>query len=160
MALQRAALVGVLALLATCAAETAAPSPIALDDSAEFYFANLVTGATQWADPGDAPYIDDDGNRYWRDGSGQWTRIDPNAWKYKWVERWSEEQARPYYFNQHTKASIWTRPADLAWARVKVTDANHHNVPPRPYQPGKGAAPSPVGGAAATPNITGGTASA
>lgn len=41
----------------------------------------------------------------------------PQAWRYVWVERWSEEHKRPYYFNQETKQSTWTRPADLAWQR-------------------------------------------
>ena len=52
------------------------------------------------------------------------------------MERWNEEHARPYFFNQHTKAALWNRPADLAWVRVAVTEANRHNLPPRPFVPG------------------------
>lgn len=104
--------------------------------SAEHYFHNLVTGATQWADPGDCPFIDEHGNRYWKQADGRWSQQDPSAWKYKWVERWSEEHKRPYFYNQHTKASIWNRPADLAWVRVRVTEANRDSLPPRPWRPG------------------------
>lgn len=140
------------------------------------------------------------------------------AWKYKWVERWSEEHQRPYFYNQasccgvgrgwaglgrggqgegsatdsscptsaaspspcpslprlparlhppspctcplapcpppqHTKASIWNRPADLAWVRVRVTEANRGSLPPRPWSPGQPTTTGAGGGASAAAGV-------
>ena len=41
------------------------------------------------------------------------------AHRYSWVENWSEEHQRPFYYNQKTKESKWEKPVDLAWRRVK-----------------------------------------
>ncbi len=41
------------------------------------------------------------------------------AHRYTWVENWSEEHQRPFYYNQKTKESKWEKPVDLAWRRVK-----------------------------------------
>ncbi len=43
--------------------------------------------------------------------------------KYAWVEQYSEDLQRPYFYNQDTRESTWERPADLAWRRVRVKDA-------------------------------------
>lgn len=42
------------------------------------------------------------------------------AHRYSWVENWSEEHSRPFYYNQRTKVSRWEKPADLAWRRVQA----------------------------------------
>lgn len=41
---------------------------------------------------------------------------------YTWIEGWSEEWSRPYFFNQETHESIWDRPADMAWQRAPAKD--------------------------------------
>lgn len=40
------------------------------------------------------------------------------AGKYAWVESWSEEHNRPFYYDQSNHISTWDKPADLAWRRV------------------------------------------
>ncbi len=37
-----------------------------------------------------------------------------------WLEQYSEEAKRAFYYNQATKESTWDKPADLAWRRVRV----------------------------------------
>ncbi len=44
------------------------------------------------------------------------------AGKYAWVETWSEEHSRPYYYDQANHISTWDKPADLAWRRVYLPD--------------------------------------
>ena len=44
------------------------------------------------------------------------------AMNYAWVEGYSEEHSRPFFYNQETKESVWSRPVDLAWQRVPVKD--------------------------------------
>ena len=48
------------------------------------------------------------------------TDYDPNVNKYSWVENWSDEHKRPFYFNQKTKESTWEKPIDLAWRRLRA----------------------------------------
>jgi len=45
--------------------------------------------------------------RYWLSPTGERLDYDPNAHKYSWVENWSEEHKRPFYYNQKTKESAW-----------------------------------------------------
>ena len=45
--------------------------------------------------------------RYWLAPTGERLDYDPNAHKYSWVENWSEEHKRPFYYNQKTKESTW-----------------------------------------------------
>jgi len=40
------------------------------------------------------------------------------AERYAWVETWSEEHNRPFYYDQSNHISTWDKPADLAWRRV------------------------------------------
>ena len=40
--------------------------------------------------------------------------------QYVWVEGWSEDYQRPFFYNQESKQSSWDRPPDLAWRRVPV----------------------------------------
>jgi hypothetical protein len=42
--------------------------------------------------------------------------------QYVWVEGWSEEYGRPFFFNQESRTSTWDRPPDLAWRRVRVRE--------------------------------------
>ena len=42
------------------------------------------------------------------------------AGRYAWVETWSEEHNRPFYYDQVAKVSTWDKPADLAWRRVYI----------------------------------------
>ena len=42
------------------------------------------------------------------------------AHKYSWVEGYSAEHGRAFFYNQETQESTWERPADLAWRRVAV----------------------------------------
>lgn len=44
------------------------------------------------------------------------------AMQYTWVEGWSEQYERPFFFNQETQESVWDRPPDLAWRRVTVQE--------------------------------------
>ncbi|GAB4816494.1 hypothetical protein N2152v2_003540 [Parachlorella kessleri] len=83
------------------------------------------------------PYADENGNRYWLNDKREWVTHDTNAWRYLWVERWSDEHKRSYFYNQQTKQSTWTRPPDLAWQRVPVTAANAAAMmPQRPSNAG------------------------
>ena len=42
------------------------------------------------------------------------------AGKYAWVETWSEEHNRPFFYDQVNQVSTWDKPADLAWRRVYI----------------------------------------
>ncbi|KAL3147099.1 hypothetical protein ABBQ38_015058 [Trebouxia sp. C0009 RCD-2024] len=84
------------------------------------YFWNEITGETQYEDPGDVPLHDEQGNCYWLDETGQKLDHDPDAGKYAWVETWSEEHNRPFYYDQANHISTWDKPADLAWRRVYI----------------------------------------
>lgn len=46
------------------------------------------------------------------------------AMEYLWVESYSEDHGRNFYFNQETQSSTWERPADLAWRRVRVDEVS------------------------------------
>lgn len=87
---------------------------------AEYYFWNELTGDVQWEDPGDVPFADSTGKRYWIGADGSELDSDPNSLQYKWVEGWSDEHRRHFYYNQETEQSTWERPADLAWRRIEV----------------------------------------
>lgn len=106
------------------------PLPDEAPPNVEWYFWNELTGETQWEDPGDVAYEDAHAQRYWMADSGEHLRYDPKAHRYSWVENWSSEHSRPFYFNQKTKTSQWDKPIDLAWRRVTAfSDAGirtHH----------------------------------
>ena len=40
--------------------------------------------------------------------------------QYVWVEGWSEDYQRPFFYNQESKQSSWDRPPDLAWQRIAL----------------------------------------
>ncbi|KIZ06278.1 hypothetical protein MNEG_1681 [Monoraphidium neglectum] len=85
-------------LLAATRAKKAAPA----QQRDEFYFYNEMTGAVQWEDPGDVPFEDDNGLRFWLGSSHEKLSEDPTKMKYSWVEFWSEDLQRPYFHNQET----------------------------------------------------------
>mmetsp|Transcript_17069 Transcript_17069/g.29221 ORF Transcript_17069/g.29221 Transcript_17069/m.29221 type:complete len:133 (-) Transcript_17069:253-651(-) len=93
--------------------------PQASEGTVQWYFYNAVTGDTQWVDPGDTPYEGHDGTRYYMSLTGERMTHNPNAWQYIWLEQYSEEARRSFYYNQQTKESTWERPADLAWRRIR-----------------------------------------
>jgi hypothetical protein len=43
-------------------------------------------------------------------------------YKYTWVEQYSEELRKSYFYNQETGASTWERPPDMSWRRIKVSE--------------------------------------
>eukprot|EP01024_Parvocaulis_polyphysoides_P045057 TRINITY_DN41899_c0_g1_i1.p2 TRINITY_DN41899_c0_g1~~TRINITY_DN41899_c0_g1_i1.p2 ORF type:complete len:125 (-),score=19.84 TRINITY_DN41899_c0_g1_i1:407-781(-) len=89
----------------------------------QYYYFNEITGETQWEDPGNVPYIDDMGKKLWlSDDSLSWVGQDPHPLDYVWVEQYSNEHRKPFYFNQETKTSVWEKPVDLAWRMVKVPE--------------------------------------
>lgn len=68
------------------------------------------------------PFEDPDGTRYWVTPSGErvpWLSI---QYKYAWIEQYSHELHRPFFFNQETLESTWVRPADLAWRRIRLKE--------------------------------------
>lgn len=85
-----------------------------------YYFWNEVTGETQWEDPGGVAFEDANAQRYWKSDEGTPLLHDPKANLYCWLENWSSEYSRPYYYNQKSKKSQWEKPEDLAWRRVKA----------------------------------------
>lgn len=88
----------------------------------QHYFYNSVTQQVQYEDPGDVPFEDETGTRYWFGAGGERLDQDPNMYNYIWVEQWSEDLQRPYFYNQETQESQWERPSDLGWRRVKIKD--------------------------------------
>ncbi|EFN51001.1 hypothetical protein CHLNCDRAFT_141524 [Chlorella variabilis] len=86
-------------------------------------FFNTLSGRRQEEDPGGAPYLDERGKRHWLSAAGEW-QDDPGPgpvnidYRFVWVELWSADQRRVYYFNQETQSSSWDRPVDLAWIRL------------------------------------------
>lgn len=40
--------------------------------------------------------------------------------QYVWLEGWSEDYQRPFFYNQESKQSSWDRPPDLAWRRIAI----------------------------------------
>ncbi len=40
--------------------------------------------------------------------------------QYVWLEGWSEDYQRPFFYNQESKQSSWDRPPDLAWHRIAI----------------------------------------
>eukprot|EP00775_Hariotina_reticulata_P009846 gene9846-10005_t len=89
-------------------------------DEPEYFFWNEITGEVQWEDPGDVAFEDDAGIRFWLGSAGEKLSEEPQGLAYSWVEYYSEDLQRAYYFNQDTKETTWTRPDDLAWRRVPV----------------------------------------
>ncbi|PNW75016.1 hypothetical protein CHLRE_12g500050v5 [Chlamydomonas reinhardtii] len=90
----------------------------------KYFFLNEVTGATQLTDPGNTPYEDEQtGELYWLAEDGV-TRLaqDPNRLRFAWIETYSPEAKRSFYFNQVTRESTWERPADLAWRRLRAEE--------------------------------------
>lgn len=79
--------------------------------------------------------------KVWYNDDGEQVTDDPkvrssNAWmhcihtaqqamEYLWVESYSEDHGRHFYFNQETQSSTWERPADLAWRRVRVDEVSN-----------------------------------
>ncbi|KAK9905006.1 hypothetical protein WJX75_007576 [Coccomyxa subellipsoidea] len=92
------------------------------ESAARYYFWNTVTGDVQWDDPGDVPFETPNGLLYWVGKEGQQEFTDQEAMQYTWVEGWSEQYERPFFFNQETQESVWDRPPDLAWRRVTVQE--------------------------------------
>lgn len=90
--------------------------------SVHYYFYNEQTGQVQWEDPGGVPFEDETGMRYWILADGSRTYHDPGLWKYQWVEQWSAELNKAFYYNQETRVSVWERPPDLAWRRIAVQE--------------------------------------
>ncbi|KAK9807128.1 hypothetical protein WJX73_008538 [Symbiochloris irregularis] len=88
-----------------------------------YYYWNEVTGKVQWDDPGDVPYEEEDGARYWFKDGEKVENNPPVTKKYSWVEGFSKDHGRAYYYNQETEESTWEKPADLAWRRVPVKPA-------------------------------------
>ncbi|GFR52999.1 hypothetical protein Agub_g15691 [Astrephomene gubernaculifera] len=95
--------------------------PIGLAEAQQgwIYF-NEVTGAIQREDPGNTPYEDEAGNRYWLSLNGERVNEDPERYKWTWVEIWSPDSRRHFYYNQQTRESVWDRPPDLAWRRLRL----------------------------------------
>lgn len=52
------------------------------------------------ADPGDVAFEDEAGLRYWLGPGGERLSEDPKAAGYTWVEHYSADMERPYYYNQ------------------------------------------------------------
>ena len=40
--------------------------------------------------------------------------------QYVWLQGWSEDYQRPFFYNQETKQSSWDKPPDLAWHRLAI----------------------------------------
>ena len=57
-------------------------------------------------------------SRYWLSPTGERLDYDPNAHKYSWVENWSEEHKRPFYYNQKTKESTWYAAVSMLCLRL------------------------------------------
>ncbi|KAK9838110.1 hypothetical protein WJX81_001954 [Elliptochloris bilobata] len=87
----------------------------------KYYFFNEMTQEVQWDDPGDVPYEEEGGTKYWLGQHGEHLDQDPRAHLFTWVESYSDEHERPFFYNQQTKVSTWERPPDLAWRRVPVS---------------------------------------
>jgi hypothetical protein len=52
------------------------------------------------SDPGDVAFEDEAGIRYWLGPAGERLSEDPNSAAYSWVEHYSADMERPYYYNQ------------------------------------------------------------
>lgn len=109
-----------LLLLPALCVRAATPRTTCLKEAPDYYYWNELTGEVQWDDPGDVAYEDEFGNLYWLASNGVRMREDSSIYNYVWVEQYSEELRRPYFYNQETRESTWERPADLAWQRVRT----------------------------------------
>lgn len=56
--------------------------------------------AAACADPGDVPFEDEAGIRYWLGPGGEKLSEDSNSHSYNWVEYYSEDLQKTYYHNQ------------------------------------------------------------
>jgi hypothetical protein len=61
---------------------------------------NFLAGYAIPADPGDVALEDEAGLRYWLGPNGERLSEDPNSASYAWVEHYSADMERPYYYNQ------------------------------------------------------------
>lgn len=84
--------------------------------------------AVQWEDPGDVPFEDDSGFRYTLSADGKRLTGDTSMSQYLWVEQYSAELGRPYFFNQvnrhwtsqcRTTVPIWVRRSVACEKRLK-----------------------------------------
>lgn len=113
---------GVLGLVlhSTLSAKAATESDGRIQGNPDYYFWNEVTGDVQWEDPGDIPYETSSGSLYWIGDDGTTISQDEKSLQYVWLEGWSEDYQRPFFYNQETKQSSWDRPPDLAWHRLAI----------------------------------------
>jgi hypothetical protein len=64
-----------------------------IEDQPHHFNPKQVTGAIQLEDPGNAPYEDEAGNRYWLSATGERLTEEPNRVKWAWIEvrqEWAE----------------------------------------------------------------------
>lgn len=61
---------------------------------------SVFTETNLCTDPGDVPFEDESGIRYWLSSTGEKLSEDPNSHAYNWVEYYSEDLQRTYYYNQ------------------------------------------------------------
>eukprot|EP00882_Tetradesmus_deserticola_P003402 GHRQ01003598.1.p2 GENE.GHRQ01003598.1~~GHRQ01003598.1.p2 ORF type:complete len:127 (+),score=20.70 GHRQ01003598.1:962-1342(+) len=103
-----------------CAAHKAKAAGKQQQQDAQHYFWNEMTNTVQWEDPGGVAFEDEAGLRYWLGHNGERLSEDPNSAAYGWVEHYSADMEKPYYYNQISKETTWEKPSDLAWRRVPV----------------------------------------
>ncbi|CAL5220666.1 g2712 [Coccomyxa viridis] len=110
----------VLVLYSSISAQAATEADGRTQGAPEYYFWNEVTGDVQWEDPGDVPYETSSGSLYWVAEDGTVRDQDEKSLQYVWLEGWSEDYQRPFFYNQESKQSSWDRPPDLAWRRIAI----------------------------------------
>ncbi|GFH25593.1 WW domain-containing protein [Haematococcus lacustris] len=72
-----------------------------------YYFYNEVTGQTQFQDPGDTPFEDEQGMRYWLLPNSEKTYTHPAALAYTWVEQYSKEISKKHSNRHGTGQQTW-----------------------------------------------------
>eukprot|EP00891_Asterochloris_glomerata_P000931 jgi/Astpho2/931/fgenesh1_pg.00016_%23_122_t len=88
-------------------------------DDRKYYWANTVTGKTQWEDPTPKPIQDANGNEYWVDPkTGESTWYMPE--EFGWAPVDDKEVGRLFYHNSVTKESVWEKPEILAWQKIAM----------------------------------------
>lgn len=85
------------------------------------------------ADPGDVPFEDEAGIRHWLGSQGEKLSEDPNGHQYSWVEFYSEDLQKTYYYNQDTKVIPWPcmtsiRGPETLGATCAAEDTGQHCV--------------------------------